>query len=131
MCPPGPGAFLRVFLDRPKLFFPFQSFLSTYNHIPTYHTPPDTYHGSRYASSDLHHEGLAEGALALFPEHRFCGCEVLLLQDPGTARPFLAPRWLPAISTLSIDRVTRPQTLKERFAELLPEKIEQVKALRK
>lgn len=88
MCPPGPGGFLRVFLDRPKLFSPLQSFLSTPNHIPTFQPPPDTYHGSRYASSDLHDKGLAEGALAFFPEHRVCGCEVLLLQDPGTAHLF-------------------------------------------
>jgi hypothetical protein len=52
---------------------------------------------------------------------------MLLLQEPGTKTFRLAICSL----TSSIDRATWLQTLKERFAELLPEKIEEIKALRK
>jgi hypothetical protein len=52
---------------------------------------------------------------------------MLLVQEPGTA----ALRSAACNLTSAIDRVILVQTLKERFAELLPEKIEQIKALRK
>jgi len=121
---------LRVFseLRSPETFIfpPLRPSSSTFPfHIPI-HTP-HTNHGSRYASSDLHHEGLAEGTLARLQERRLHGCPVLLVQEPGTA-----PSVPPSCSlTSSIDLATWVQTLKERFAELLPEKIEQIKALRK
>jgi len=83
-------------------------------------------HGSRYASRFLYLEGLAEGFLLRHQKHRLHCCAVLLLQDPGTPPT-------PSVRTLTspIDRAILSQTLKERFAELLPEKIEQIKALRK
>lgn len=86
----------------------------------------DINHGSRYASSKLDHEGLTEGILAFLQEHCLHGRPVLLFQEPGTAWSRFACRL-----TSSIDLATWTQTLKERFAELLPEKIEQIKALRK
>lgn len=86
----------------------------------------DHNHGSCYAPSLVDPEGLPEGVLVRLQKRRIHSCEVLLVQVPGTV-------FRTAICSLtsSIDRATWPQTLKERFAELLPEKIEQIKALRK
>lgn len=126
-CTAGAAVFFRAWLVTNRSPETFSLFvLPSPLHNPPTHRP-DTNHGSRYASSDLHAKGLAEGSLAGLQQHCLHGRQMLLLQEPGTATV------RPAVCSLtsSIDRVTRLQTLKERFAELLPEKIEQIKALRK
>lgn len=55
---------------------------------------------------------------------------MLLCEDPGTDQP-QTPIAIARIELWTRDLHCRKQTLKERFAEILPEKVEEIKALRK
>jgi hypothetical protein len=123
--PSSPKLFF-FFLILPVLPIFFPTFPSPQKPIHTYQT---THHGSRDASGHLGPEVLVEGSLACLPQRCLQCRPLLLVQEPGT--PIVGPEPPPDHPACPIDHVTLLQTLKERFAELLPEKIEQIKTLRK